>query len=97
MVTARLGRRERSLKIFLALVAAALGLSIFIPFAMISVRDGAGEGMRWVLDGSGVIGALLGCLFLAPVIRRLRGNRDPESPGEPSPPDSERPHDERYP
>lgn len=82
---------ERPVKIFFVLVALALGLSIMIPFGVVTAKDGLGSGARWVLSEGGVVAGLIGCLLIAPFLRRWR-ERQPAPPApEPqsSPPDDD--------
>lgn len=69
-------RHDRTVRIFLGLVTVALVLSVIIPFVVVSFREGSvGSGARWVWDESGVVGALIGCLLMAPLVRRWRERR----------------------
>lgn len=53
------------------LVVVSLFLSLAIPFAVISLpEDSVADGARWVLDDSGFVAGLIGCLLARPIIRR---------------------------
>lgn len=66
-------RHDRPVRIFLGVVAVTLVLSVIIPFAVVSLREGSvGSGARWVWDETGIVGALIGCALVAPFVRRWR-------------------------
>lgn len=69
-------RQDRPVRILLGVVAGALVLSVVIPFMVVSIREGnVGSGVRWVWEETGIVGALIGCALVAPVIRRWRAGR----------------------
>jgi hypothetical protein len=71
-------RQDRTIRIFFALVATGLGLSVLIPFTVVAIREGSvAAGLQWVWVQSGIIGALVGCALVSTVIgkRHSRGGR----------------------
>ncbi len=59
------------MRVFLVLLSVAFGLSVVVPFVVVSVRDGSiVSGARWVVSESGVLGGLVGCALVSPLLRR---------------------------
>ena len=85
------GIYDRPVRMLVILIVVALGLSVAIPFAVVSVRDGIPAGLRWALAESGVVGALIGCSIVAAITRRRPRHQvwkpsDEASPDEGAPP-----------
>lgn len=72
---------DRPVRILRRLVVIALGLSLAVPFAVVSIQDGGTAAFRWLLNESGVVGALLGCLTATLLLSRYwNRKREAKSP-----------------
>ena len=73
--------RDRPVRIMCSVVAVALGLSLVVPFAVVSVQDGSAAAFRWLLkESGGLVAALVGCLVATVFLGRYRNrNRQAES------------------
>lgn len=71
-----MSNHDRPIKMFVGVIAAGLLMSLAIPFITISLREGSvAPAAGWVVETTGVIGALLGCAILSALLRLFRRGR----------------------